>query len=73
MRKAFLVKSDLLYRKEDFAQNYKLSNKNYLLCEWRDFKKIRYGICTYDKYISQELNYNFATTCFMSKCLDNHQ
>ena len=24
-------------------------------------------------YISQELNYNFATTCFMSRCLDNHQ
>ena len=24
-------------------------------------------------YISQELNYNFATTYFMSRCLDNHQ
>ena len=25
------------------------------------------------QYISQELNYNFATTYFMSRCLDNHQ
>ena len=24
-------------------------------------------------YISQELNYNFATICFMSRGLDNHQ
>ena len=24
-------------------------------------------------YISQELNYNVATTCFMSGGLDNHQ
>ena len=27
--------------------NYKFSNKNYLLCAWRDFKKI-YCECTYD-------------------------
>ena len=31
------------------AQNYKFSNKNSLLCSWRDFKKNLCGICTYDK------------------------
>ena len=25
------------------------------------------------EYISEESNYNFATTCFMSRGLDNHQ
>ena len=30
-----------------FAQNYKFSNKNYLLFAWKDFKKILFDICSY--------------------------
>ena len=31
MRKAIIGPSDLLHRKENFSQNYKFSNKNYLI------------------------------------------
>ena len=44
-----LKKYILPHRKEDFAQNCKISNKNYLLFAWRDFKNL-FVVCRYDKW-----------------------
>ena len=39
MRKPFLSNYSYFIERRIFAQNYKFSNKNDLLCAWRDFKK----------------------------------
>ena len=51
MPKAFFGKSFLLPRNVDFYTNCKFSNKNYLLCAWRDFYKTFCGISTYHKWM----------------------
>ena len=37
--KAFFRLIDLFHKYRIFAENYKFSNKNDLLCAWRDFNK----------------------------------
>ena len=41
---------NLPHRKEHFDQKYKLSNKNDMLCPWRNFQKHSCGISIYDKW-----------------------
>jgi hypothetical protein len=40
MGKLFLNNLIYFIERRIFAQNYKFTNKNYLLCAWRDFKKL---------------------------------
>ena len=40
MPKAIFGLTDLLHREEYFSQNYKFGNKNDLICEWRNLKKL---------------------------------
>jgi hypothetical protein len=43
MPKAVFGLADLLHRKEDFSKNGNFINKNYIICTWRDLKKIFVG------------------------------
>ena len=47
MRKAFFRSPDLLNKSEDLGLKIQISNKNDLLCAWRDFNKICFDVCTY--------------------------
>ena len=47
MHTAIFGPTDLLQRMEDFSQNYKFSNKNDIVCAWRDLKKNLCGVCRY--------------------------
>ena len=39
MRKAIFGATDLYQIMKDLSENYKFTNKKYLVCAWRDFKK----------------------------------
>ena len=56
MQKAFLGKFFLLHRRRIFAQNFKFSKKNKLLCLWRDFKK---NFLMYVNIINETLSHKF--------------
>ena len=50
MRKPFPIKWIYLIERRSFDQKYKFSNKNDMVCAWKNFQKGSCGISTYDKW-----------------------
>ena len=50
MRKPFSIKWIYLIERRSFDQKYKFSNKNEMVCAWKNFQKKIFGISTYSKW-----------------------